>query len=253
MKLALLTITWRRPALLGRLIECFQRQTHEDREMIVLDDAGDYPTQPLGDRWRVVSIDRRFQSLGSKRNACAALASPDVDGYLVCDDDDFLFPWALAATAHALGKHRWAQPREVYEWTPDGQSLVRQETFGRARPNYVDYHSGWSYRRETFERMRGYPIAGEEDNPVRDHLTAVYGPSGNTLCPEFPEPFVIYGQPQTNYRISHLYQRLRGPTMFADAWEVASHAPAQGEFMVGWDDRDYLAIPRPGETKRRPW
>jgi len=250
MKLSLLTITWRRPALLGRLIECFQRQTHPDREMIVLDDAGDYPDQPRGDRWRVVSIDRRFSSLGSKRNACAALASPDAEGFLICDDDDFLFPWALAATAHALERHPWVQPREVYEWS--GDALIRQETFGRRRPNYVDYHGGWSCRREVFEQMRGYPISGEEDNPVRDWLTEHHSVSGNTICPEFPEPFVIYGQPQTNYRISHLYQQHRGPAMVASTWAAAGLAQPQGEFHVAWD-RDYLSIPRPAKARPRPW
>jgi hypothetical protein len=251
MKIALLTITWRRPALLGRLIECFNRQTHPDREMVVLDDAGQYPDQPSGDRWRVISIDRRFQSLGSKRNACAALASPDTEGYLIADDDDFLFPWAIAATSRVLEHRPWAQPREVFEWGSGGQ-LIRQETFGRKRPDYVDYHTGWSYRRKVFEDIRGYPIAGEEDNPVRDHLTAHLGPSGNTICREFPEPFVIYGQPGTQYRISHLYQELRGPEMFSAAWRRAGDALSRGDFSISWD-RDYLAIPRPTHAIPRPW
>lgn len=251
MKLTLLTITWKRPGLLGRLIECFQRQTHQDREMIVLDDAGDYPDQPRGDRWRIISIDRRFQSLGSKRNACAGLASFDADGYLICDDDDFMFPWAMAATSRALERHQWVQPRQVFEWS-DNDTLVRQETFGQNRPNYIDYHSGWSYRRNVFESMRGYPISGEEDTPVRDHLVTTVGPSGNTICHEFQEPFIIYGQPGTTYRISHLYQELRGPNMPQDAWERAGKCSSQGNFIIGWD-RDYLSIPRPRFTRPRPW
>ena len=250
MKISLLTITWRRPALLGRLIECFHRQTHEDREMIILDDGGDYPYHPRGDKWKIVSIHDRFNSLGSKRNACAALASPDSEGFLICDDDDFLFPWAMAATSEALEKGVWAQPREAYEWCND--NLVRYETFSRARPNYIDYHSGWSYRRETFEKMRGYPIAGEEDNPVRDHLVEEYGPSINTICPKFPEPFVIYGNPLSNYRISHLYQQHRGEGMAEAAWAEAGKAKRTGFLEIKWD-KDYLALPRPPRAQRRPW
>lgn len=252
MKIALLTITWKRPAMLGRLIECFNRQTHEDREMIVLDDGGDYPDQPRGDRWRIVSIDRRFSSLGAKRNACAALASPDTEGFLICDDDDFLFPWAMAATDHALSQGVWVQPREVFEWQPDG-SLIRQETFPRGpRKDYVDYHSGWSYARELFEAVGGYQIVGEEDSPMRDYLTENVCVSGNTICPEFPEPIAIYNQPGLSYRISHLYQKHRGPEMQQDAWREAGTAAAQGEFRIGWD-RDYLAIPRPRVAIPRPW
>lgn len=252
-KIALLTITWKRPRLLGRLIECFQRQTHDDREMIILDDGGDYLDQPSGDRWRIVSIDRRFHSLGSKRNACAALASPDVDGFLICDDDDFLFPWALAATSHALEKGAWAQPREVYEWIRDGSALVRQETFSRQRPNYIDYHSGWSYRRSTFEAINGYPISGEEDNPVRDRLTETWSPSINTICDDFPEPFVIYSGDTTGYRISHLYQTYRNASnMHEMAWSSSANAAVDGDFHIGWD-RDYLAFHRPDSSHRRPW
>jgi hypothetical protein len=251
MKIALLTITWRRPALLGRLIECFCRQTHPDREMIILDDGDDYPDQPQGDRWRIISINRRFPSLGTKRNACAALASPDASGFLIVDDDDFMFPWALEATSRCLETYRWAQPREVFEWTPAG-NLVRQETFSRARPDYVDYHSGWSYRRELFESMQGYPLTGEEDTPVRDRLLSIVGPAGNPICGEFPEPFVIYGEPNTAYRISHLYSSARGPTMVQDTWQTAGQSRPQGNFHIGWD-RDYLAIPRPTTTQPRPW
>jgi glycosyltransferase involved in cell wall biosynthesis len=251
MKIALLTITWRRPALLGRLIECFCRQTHPDREMIILDDGDDYPDQPQGDRWRIISVNRRFRSLGSKRNACAAMASPDVGGFLIMDDDDFLFPWGMAATSRALENSPWAQPRAAFEWTPDGD-LIRQETFGRRRPHYVDYHSGWSYRRQTFEEVRGYPIVGEEDTALRDQLVDKHGPGGDTICQEFPEPFVIYGTPGMVYRISYLYNAFRGQEMHAKTWSEAANMPPQGEFTVGWD-RDYLAIPRPTTTQLRPW
>lgn len=253
MKIALLTITWRRPRLLGRLIKCFEEQTYDDREMIILDDDGAYPDQPSGDRWRVVSFDRRFYSLGAKRNACAALASPDADAFLICDDDDFLFPWAMAATANALSKGRWAQPREVFEWSADHSRLERYQTFSVQRPNYIDYHSGWSYRRETFEQMNGYPISGEEDSPVRDYLTENIGPSINTICPEFPDPFVIYGGEDTTYRISHLYQAHRGENMWFTAWNAAGRVAKDGVMgKIEWD-RPYLELPRPPKAKRRMW
>ena len=59
-----------------------RRTTHVTlRELMILDDAGQYENQE-GDGWRLISIPSRFRSLGEKRNACAALASPDVEGYL---------------------------------------------------------------------------------------------------------------------------------------------------------------------------
>ncbi len=79
MKLAALCFTFRRPHTLGQLIESFLRQDYpaELRELVILDDAGQYENQS-GDGWRRLSIPSRFRSLGEKRNACAALASVDV-------------------------------------------------------------------------------------------------------------------------------------------------------------------------------
>jgi len=73
MKLAAVCCTFRRPHLLGELIESFLRQDYprELRELIILDDAGDYDNQQ-GDGWQLISMPRRFRSLGEKRNAAGA-------------------------------------------------------------------------------------------------------------------------------------------------------------------------------------
>jgi hypothetical protein len=77
MKLAALCCTYQRPHLLGQLIESFRRQDYplSMRELIILDDAGQYENQHE-DGWRLISVPSRFATLGEKRNACAALASP---------------------------------------------------------------------------------------------------------------------------------------------------------------------------------
>jgi glycosyltransferase involved in cell wall biosynthesis len=91
MKLTAFCCTFLRPSLLGQLIECFLRQDYpaELRELVILDDAGQYDHQE-GNGWRLVSIPRRFHSLGEKRNACVALASSESEGFLVADDDIYL-------------------------------------------------------------------------------------------------------------------------------------------------------------------
>ena len=57
MKLAALCCTFRRPHTLGQLVESFLRQDYpsELRELVILDDAGQYENQS-GDGWRLVSI-----------------------------------------------------------------------------------------------------------------------------------------------------------------------------------------------------
>jgi len=57
------------------MIHCFLEQDYPagQRELIVLDDAGQYENQS-GPGWRLVSTAQRFPTLGEKRNAAAALA-----------------------------------------------------------------------------------------------------------------------------------------------------------------------------------
>jgi glycosyltransferase involved in cell wall biosynthesis len=104
---------------LAEAIECFVRQDYpaELRELIVLDDASQYGHQ-RGDGWRVVSLPLRFRTLGEKRNASAALVSPDVDAYCVWDDDDIYLPWHMSAAAAALAEADYTIPTVIYNDTP---------------------------------------------------------------------------------------------------------------------------------------
>jgi len=148
MKLAALCCTYRRPHTLGHLVESFLRQDYPRglRELVILDDAGQYDNQE-GDGWRLVSLPRHFRSLGEKRNACAALASPDAEGLLVADDDDVYLPHWFRTQAEALRRAEWSRPSLVL--VEDGRGLRECETGGL-------YHGGWAFRRSAFDRVRGY-------------------------------------------------------------------------------------------------
>jgi glycosyltransferase involved in cell wall biosynthesis len=53
MKIAVVCVTYNRPRQLGQMIRCFQRQDYARRELVILDDAGQYkPTE--GPLWRLV-------------------------------------------------------------------------------------------------------------------------------------------------------------------------------------------------------
>ena len=45
MKIAVVVCTYNRPAGLGHLVRAFELQDYADREMVILDDAGQYPSQ----------------------------------------------------------------------------------------------------------------------------------------------------------------------------------------------------------------
>ncbi len=226
MKLAALCCTYLRPQTLGQLIESFLRQDYprELRELVILDDAGQYEDQE-GDGWRLVSIPRRFHSLGEKRNACAALASPDAEGFLVADDDDIYLPHWFSATAEALRQAEWSRPSLVL--LEHGDGLKEHETGGL-------YHGGWALRREAFYRVRGYAALNNgEDQELAGRLVA----AGVTQCDpcRHAQPFYIYRYDYGSYHLSYMDDR--GYERLADR----PKAPATN-LTVGWP-RDNTKLP----------
>jgi O-antigen biosynthesis protein len=80
--------TWNRRAFIPAAIDCFMRQTYENRELVILDD-GDEPIDdliPKDPRIRYIFENKRMIT-GDKRNRVCALAH----GEIIChfDDDDW--------------------------------------------------------------------------------------------------------------------------------------------------------------------
>jgi len=195
-KITVCVSTYNRPRLLGYLIWCFEHQTnHENREMLILDDAGQLlPTS--GDRWQIFSVDERFPSLGAKRNALARLVPTSSDAIAVWDDDDIYMPWALEATCAALEKAPWSRPSLAL--TPSMGTLRPLRTYTQPDRSDRAYQGGWGYRTEAFWQVGGYPAdvsVGEDLELARRFMAAgiedadpialghtpfyVFGPWGN--------------------------------------------------------------------------
>jgi hypothetical protein len=225
MKLAALCCTYLRPGTLGQLIESFLRQDYprDRRELVILDDAGQYENQE-GDGWRLISVPRRFHSLGEKRNACAALASPDAEGFLVADDDDLYLPHWFSASAKALAQAEWSRPGLVL--IEEDDRLKEHDTGGL-------YHGGWAFRRAAFYRVRGYgPHDNGEDQELAGRLVAA-GVTEADPCKPAP-PFYIYRVNNGSYHLSHMGDR--------GYQELARTAGQKETISVGWP-RDYSAMP----------
>ena len=184
MKIAAVCCTYLRPKSLGQMIYCFLQQDYEHRELVIVDDAGQYDGQQ-GDRWRLVSVERRFPSLGEKRNAAAALVSEDVEALAVWDDDDGYLPWALRASVAALQQADWSRPSLVLHAQVDG--TLRQRRTGGL------FHGGWAYRRAAFARLGGYPpINNGEDRGLAQRLQRA-GVRQADPCQLGFRPFYVYG------------------------------------------------------------
>ncbi len=183
MKIAAVCCTYLRPVQLGYMVRCFELQDYDDRELVILDDAGQYDNRQ-GNRWRLISTDRRFSTLGEKRNAAAEMVSDDVEALAVWDDDDLYFPWALRASVEALRHAEWSRPSVVLHPQPDGR--LRQHRTGGL------FHGGWAYRRDAFQKAGGYPAMDNgEDQALGGRLRGQGTRETDPMQWGF-EPFYIY-------------------------------------------------------------
>ncbi len=205
MKIAAVCCTYLRPEQLGRMIRCFELQDYpaELRQLVILDDAGQYDDR-CGDRWRLVSTDRRYNTLGEKRNAAAELVDDDVEALAVWDDDDLYLPWALRASVAALQIAPWSRPSVVLHPGRNG-SLSRHATGGL-------FHGGWAYTRAAFRQVGGYPAVNNgEDQALAGRLKEAGVPQADPIELGF-QPFYIYPWSTGQWHLSSMgrrgYQRL---------------------------------------------
>jgi glycosyltransferase involved in cell wall biosynthesis len=178
MKLAAVCVTYKRPTQLARLIACFLAQDYPDRELVILDDAGQYDNQQ-GDRWRLVSVPERFASLGEKRNAAVEMVSEDTDAIAVWDDDDTYLPWALSACAAALERAPWVRPSQIL--LAKLGFLHRHQTY--APPgNRKLFHAAWAIDLPTLLNVGGYhQIGSGEDQNLMGRMTLAKIPDCDPL------------------------------------------------------------------------
>ena len=164
MRIAAICCTYKRPAQLANAVESFLRQDYPAhmRELLVLDDAGQYASNALDGlpNVRLVTTPHRFRTLGEKRNASAALASPDADAYCVWDDDDIYLPWHIQSCVTALAEADYTIP-----------TLLCVEKGGqlRRKSNQYLFHGAWSFRRLAFAKVHGYPFiqSGQDQGLLR--------------------------------------------------------------------------------------
>ena len=184
MKITACCCTYCRPDTLAEMLWCFEKQDYPDRELVILDDAGQYKNQE-GDRWRLISSPGRYTSLGEKRNATVRLASSDSEYIAIWDDDDLYLPWALSAVADALDRAEWCRPSIVLEPSADKSAVqqVRAEGF---------YHGAWGFRRTAWEEAGGYPsISGMEDKQFGEQLVAQFATECDPMSLAYA-PYYVY-------------------------------------------------------------
>jgi len=226
MKLTACCCTFLRPHYLGELIESFQRQDYplEKRELVILDDAGQYENQQ-GPGWQLISIPRRFATLGEKRNACIALASLDTEAFLIADDDDIYLPHWFSTIARALEHGDWVKSRAVYCY--NGEKIVMSGTNGV-------WHSTWAIRKSLFHKVHGYsPVYGNDDQDLGAKLRATGIEPVDSL--RFAPAYVLYRFSGDTYHASHVITPERYSKLLPGKLAKVTHLD------IRWK-KDYVAL-----------
>lgn len=182
-----LTPTYRRPKLLANAIACFERQTYPAhlRELLILDDAGQY-TRQQGNRWAILTEAKRHRSLPDKFNRllyyaknCGPTDNRD-RVFVIYEDDDTYLPWALEAHAAVIQAGAdYSHPSTV--WSTYGGDLHTEDATGR-------FHASLAIRSELLQKIGGWPdtpradfdqqlLAKLKENGTRGDPCASFGPS----------------------------------------------------------------------------
>ena len=196
--------TYRRPRMLEYVLYCFEQQDYPFRSMVILDDAGQLE-EAEGNRWRVVSVDKRYPTLGEKRNACAKMVPKGTEVLVFWDDDDLFLPWGLSATAEAMSykSHAcmtWARPGLFNFLTKTGE-LWRCRTWNREDQKDKACQCGWGIGINLFNAT-GYPAlnVGEDKRLAMALEQHTYGQEEDSTS-IYP-PWYIWG-PWDNEHISN--------------------------------------------------
>lgn len=148
------TVTYKRPKLLGHLVDCFQKQYYENKFMVALDDSGEVNPASF-DKCEVFAIQERCKTLGQKRNYVAEMCRQS-DIICMWDDDDLWMPWSIDAIVKSMRRADWVRPSQILSRLNDG-SLSRTLTHSSGCKTDKAYQGSWAMSRGAFSAVGGYP------------------------------------------------------------------------------------------------
>ena len=189
---------------LGEAIESVLHQSHETKEVVVVDDGSTDTTPTVASRYDVKYVRQKNAGLAGARNRGLRESSGAFVVFL--DADDRLLPGALAAGLASLNDHPdCAFAYGGYQYIAADGSFVRAQEespqdeadayMGLLRCNHIAMLATVMYRRDALERMGGFDtsVPGGEDYelylriarefPVRRHprVVAEYRRHGSNM------------------------------------------------------------------------
>jgi hypothetical protein len=221
-KASCLCPTYGRPHLLGEAIECFLRQDYPgEKELIILNDHPEMPliVPDLPDV-RIINSEKRYPSLGEKRNALAELATGDI--VFPWDDDDISLPWRLSVSMEEMTNHHYFKPQDYWWWAGTAAEYHRD----------VAAHGMAAYSLESFAKIGRYSaINSGEDQEIERR----FGKAGFHSFAELGPDRTFY-----IYRLNYVHTYHISAHGFGGGWEecateVARRVqPGSKRIALGW-------------------
>lgn len=177
--------------VVAEAVESFLRQTHADKELVIVNDT---PGQTLRlnkdyDNIRLINLPYRVRSLGEKCNIAAAMATGD---YLMrWDDDDISLPWRVSFTLSNIGTAGYWKPS--HSW------------FMRSKANILlmcGYMGACCISRKTFDKIQGYPFIGVGEDQAIEKSVAASGDLLTVKSVSAADAFYIYRWDGTSSHVS---------------------------------------------------
>ena len=202
-KFTCVCLTFDRPEFLPYALYSYLEQDYPDDriELLILDDAGQYRCQSnsVGKPWELISVSRRFSSIGAKRNAAISMVSRDTDAIVIWDDDDVYLPWTLQAHAAVLAEADWSRPSLVVDQQHEDLKICE------ACDQYI-FHAAWAFRLDMFRSAGGYgDIVSGEDKDLAQKFV-----DGKVKCADPMEfgfdPYFVFNRSGSSFHISYMSQ-----------------------------------------------
>jgi glycosyltransferase involved in cell wall biosynthesis len=169
--------TRNRPGFVRAAIDCFLRQTYQEKELIILDDSDAPGSVEIDSAWPIKYVLDERKPLGAKRNDCCELAIGEIICHL--DDDDYSTPDRIEFQVALLEQSK--KPVTgfgvMYFWDTIHKAA---RLYRSGNPGYV-CGTSLCYRRDFWETHKFKEIAEKEDNafvdPILKQIAASNDPS----------------------------------------------------------------------------
>jgi glycosyltransferase involved in cell wall biosynthesis len=120
-------VTYNRPQLIGELLYCFLAQDYENKELIIINDQKDIVYVYNDPRVRIYNLQKRFPSLGAKRNYSRTTTKGDF--IFTMDDDDLYYSDHISKLINFHLEHPEADivadyDQEYSEWN-NGKHIIQ--------------------------------------------------------------------------------------------------------------------------------